>query len=59
MRTIKIGCLRSWGFRIPEDWTDRVAQLVTKLIALNRTLDIDRAASDKEYRKKLMTELGI
>jgi len=47
---------REEGLREGED---RVAQLVTKLIALNRTLDIDRAASDKEYRKKLMTELGI
>lgn len=42
-----------------QEGEDRVAQLVTKLIALNRTVDIDRAASDKEYRKKLMTELGI
>ena len=42
-----------------EEGEDRVVRLVTKLIALNRTLDIERAASDKEYRKKLMTELGI
>ena len=47
---------RAGGLREGED---RVAQLVTKLIALNRTVDIDRAASDREYRKKLMTELGI
>jgi hypothetical protein len=38
---------------------DLFAQLITTLFSLGRTGDAERAASDKEYRKKLMEEFQI
>jgi hypothetical protein len=38
---------------------DLFAQLITKLFSLGRAGDAERAASDKEYRRKLMEEFQI
>jgi flagellar biosynthesis/type III secretory pathway protein FliH len=38
---------------------DLFAQLMTTLFSLGRAGDAERAASDKEYRKKLMEEFQI
>jgi flagellar biosynthesis/type III secretory pathway protein FliH len=38
---------------------DLFAQLITKLFSLGRTDDAERAASDREYRKRLMEEFQI
>jgi hypothetical protein len=38
---------------------DLFAQLMTTLFSLGRAGDAERAASDKEYRKKLMDEFQI
>ena len=38
---------------------DRINQLNIKLSELNRTEDILKAATDKEYQKKLLEEFGL
>jgi hypothetical protein len=38
---------------------DLFAELITKLFSLGRAGDAERAASDKEYRRKLMEEFQI
>ena len=61
-RGIKIGEAR--GIKIGEAKSietgeNKLGHLISKLLSLGRTQDIERAANDPEYRKKLYTELSI
>ena len=53
-RGIKIGEAKSI-----ETGENKLGHLISKLLSLGRTQDIERAANDPEYRKKLYTELSI